>query len=957
MLALLLLTATTVLDAQNAYRPSIDLSGTWQFSMVKDSNVSAAELPAVRYTDTVTLPGTTDTNGKGTPLQKFDETTHLSRKFAFEGMAYYRRDVDIPKVWRGRSVLLTLERTKATSVFVDDVYVGSNSNISTAQSYDLTAVLTPGRHTLTVAVDNRRNGRIPEQIFTSSHAATEDTQTNWNGIIGRISLVAQPKRFIDNVRLMAQPGHYDAPVCSFDIKGEGRLRGKGVRITLYDSRTGRAVHTEYSKFAGHQTLPCSLSYALRLQQPLKAWSDETPALYRVSVAIDGVDSTSVVAGLCDFRTAGSHFTANNNTVFLRGKHDACVFPLTAHTPMDSASWHRYFAVLKEYGINHVRFHSWCPPEECFNAADEMGVYLQPELPFWGDFNAADTLLMTFLRNEGRQIVQQYSHHPSFVMFALGNELWGSIDMMRSFVDEFRSINPSLLYTFGSNFYLGWKGVSDGMDYFTTCRNGGEAWGDYNTHTRGSFSFADAKDGGILNHFYPNSMRTLKGAIDGCPVPVISHETGQFQCFPDFSETALYTGVLKPCNIEVFRQRLDDAGMGSQAREFLEASGRWAVELYKADIELDLRTQNMAGFQLLDLQDYPGQGSAYVGILNAFMKNKGLVTAKRWREWCSEVVPLMQTERFCYTDGDTLRADLNIASYTSRSYGNGQLSWLLADEQGGTLAGGKNVLDDATTQGLIKAGNIAVPLKLADPERSQRLTLTLYIDGTPYRNSWRLWLYPKEDYAKKLKALCRGIVTTDTLSADIIGRLEAGAKVLLMPRKGAYKEQTVGGLFQTDYWNYRMFRTICENNKKEVSPGTLGLLVNAAHPLLRNFPTDTHTDWQWRDMAFEGTPFILDSAPKGYRPIVQVIDNTERNHRLGLVFEFCVGKGRLLVCMADMNHLTAHPESRRFHLSLLEYMQSADFQPTVTLTASELSNLFNKKPEERNVESLRNISFE
>jgi hypothetical protein len=270
--------------------------------------------------------------------------------------------------------------------------------------------------------------------------------------------------------------------------------------------------------------------------------------------------------------------------------------------MDVKSWKDYLGKCAAYGLNHVRFHSWCPPEAAFVAADELGIILQPELPFWGSFDDKDSLLMNFLHKEGENILRWYGHHPSFRMFALGNELWGSIDKMAEFIADFRKIAPDKVYTFGSNYYLGYKGVKPGMDYFTTCRVGGEGWGNYGTHTRGSFSFADAADGGMINHFYPNTEMNFTEGCGLTNVPIISHETGQFQTYPDYDEIVKYKGVLYPYNLEVFRSRLEKAGMADQAKDFHKASGLWSLQLYKQDIEMDLRTPNMAGFQLLDLQD-------------------------------------------------------------------------------------------------------------------------------------------------------------------------------------------------------------------------------------------------------------------------------------------------------------------------------------------------------------------
>ena len=819
----------------------MDLSGTWQFALDCQRLVH----PDYILTETVQLPGTTDTNKKGDPLIKKDETTHLSRIYSYKGRAWYKRQVAIPADWQGQPVYLFLERTKPTEIYVDAKFVGASNDISTPQVFDLSQWLTPGRHDLAIMVDNG-NG-VPEQLYANSHAYTEDTQTNWNGIIGRIEL----------------------------------LNGL----------------------------------------PPAAQIEEHP-------------------NLKDFHIEGQHFYANGHLIFLRGKHDACVWPLTGHVPMDVEAWRNYLGECAAYGLNHVRFHSWCPPEAAFVAADELGIILQPELPFWGDFNDKDTVLMQFLHKEGENILRWYGHHPSFRMFALGNELWGSIDKMAEFIEDFRRIAPDKVYTFGSNYYLGYQGVKKGMDYFTTCRVGGEAWGSYNTHTRGSFSFADAADGGMINHFHPNTTMNFEEGCALADVPIISHETAQFQTYPDYDEIQKYTGVLYPYNMEVFRSRLEKSGMQDQAKAFHQASGLWSLQLYKQDIEMDLRTPNMAGFQLLDLQDYPGQGSAYVGILDAFMDPKGLCTVREWREWCAPVVPLLVADKFCFTNEEGIHAKVQIANYSGESLKGKKLSWEVSSDLKGEI-----VIPDG--EGLIEAGALIISLSRYD--KPTQLQLLLNIDGTEYHNTYDLWVYPTKDNLKRIK---KKVIVTNVLTEDIAGQLEKGKNVLLMPDSS---KLCVGGLFQTDYWNYRMFKTICEGNKKSVSPGTLGILTDPRHPIFRSFPTEMHTNWQWFPIIKNSHPMILDNTGSDYRPIVQVIDNIERNHKLGLVFEFAIGKGKLLVCMADLEKASDYPEGRAFYRSVLEYMTSKDFVPRTHITLDDFHRLMTTDVVEGKIGELNNIS--
>ncbi len=914
----------------HAERHTIDLAGQWRLALENEDN----------YQGTVMLPGTTDTNSKGNPLSDRSETTHLSRKYSYVGPAWYSRTVDIPEGWAGFDFVLTLERTKPTQIFVDGKFAGGSDHISTAQQFDLTPFFKDGgQHTLTIKVDN--GSGVPKELYESSHAFTESTQTNWNGIIGDISIEAREPVHLADVRIYPNAQEKKATV-KFRIIHNDRLRAPKVRLSA-SSWNSSKKHSPAPVTA--ELTPGQDEYALDLPMGEEAllWSEFEPAMYRLTVELIGLDKLTADFGLRDFATNGSQFTINGVPTFLRGKHDACVFPLTAHVPMDVPAWRRYLQICKDYGINHVRFHSWCPPDAAFTAADIEGVYLQPELPFWGSLSGDNPELVNFLRGEGENIQFAYGNHPSFVMFAIGNELWGDPFTWRYLIDDFRAIDNRHLYAYGSNNSLGYNGHIDGEDYLTTCRIGGEAWGDYNTHTRGSFSFADAYDGGLINHEYPNTATNFAGAIHGCPVPVISHETGQFQVYPNYGEMAKYTGVLAPCNMEVFRQRLADAGMADQAEDFFQASGALSALLYKADTEMCLRTPGLGGFQLLDLQDYPGQGSAYVGILDAFMDSKGLVSPQEWRGHCDRVVPLAIMEKYCWRQGEPLKIGVKVANYSGANLKSGKIDWKLTDASKKRIDQGSVSLSD-TGIGLLSAADISP--KIGSVASPARLLLELTADG--YSNSYPLWIYPDRSQAS-----LGNIVVVDSLDDATIGMLAAGKSVLLMPNAKSKPENTVPGLFQTDYWNYRMFKTICENAKKEVSPGTMGLLIDAKHPIFQSFPTESHSNWQWFSVAKNSFPLVIDGS--NIKPIVQTIDNVERNHKLGLIFEAQVGQGKLLVCMADLT-ASDTPEAQQLYSSILSYMNSAEFSPAATLTESQLRSLFSSPIQEQSIKSLHNISY-
>ena len=931
-------------------RSRIPLEGNWGLQLDTAGAGIAPDWLTKSCTDSLFLPGTTDMGKKGTYNTDMTLTTSLSREYVFEGKALYTKQVDIPEEWDGTSVRLVMERTKPTTIWIDGKEVGANNDISTAQQYDLSSYLFPGTHTVAILVDNGKQA-VPEKVYGSSHAYSASTQTNWNGIIGDFYLESVPLCGIDDIQLYPDVAK-KVVTARVTLRNPDKGVGKGI-LSFYAEawNTDKQHKTPVQTIEVDWTKP-EQEFELALGDKALLWSEFTPALYRLSVSLktdQSVDTEQATFGLRDFKAKGRQFTMNGKVTFLRGKHDACVFPLIAHTAMDVETWRHYFQVAKQYGINHYRFHSWCPPEACFEAADIEGIYLQPELPVWGNIDIDDTELCDYLLKEGRNLHRAYSNHASFVMFGLGNEMSGE-EGLAMLIQTFKKEDNRHIYSSGSNNYLGFKGKQADEDYFTTCRVGREDDKQFNTHARASFSFADAYDGGYLNHTYPNSEMDFSSANALCDVPIISHETGQFQVYPNYEEIKKYTGVLKPRNFEIFKKRLEEAGMIDQAHDFMMASGKWSALLYRADIEMNLRTPEWGGFQLLDLQDYPGQGSAYVGILDAFMESKGLIAPEEWRHFCSEVVPLFCTEKFCWTNDEALTGEVEIANYSESDLNSKQLSWTLTDSKQQVLD--KGVLPLQVKQGeLAKVGTLKPAI--ASVRKAEKVTLALSIDGTPYRNDYSLWIYPADKADKEVKA-AEDICVTDDLDAHL-KYLTEGGKVLWFPSKDKHKDQTVGGLFQTDYWNYRMFRTICENLDRPVSPGTLGILTDPGHPALADFPTEFHTNWQWFPIIKQSYPMILDRLSDDYRPIVQVIDNVERNHKLGLLFEFKVGNGKLLVCMSDLKAVQDKPEARQFYRSILEYMESSAFAPSYSLSAKDLQDLFTAKVKTGEMKKLFNIS--
>ena len=905
-------------------REQIQLAGEWESSL-----------------GTCRLPGTTDENRLGERNRDTLVTYQLTRLYPYSGKVIYTREINIPESFRGKKLFLMMERTKPSTVWVDGDSIGSYGHLYAPHRYELPA-LAVGKHQLKIRIDNSPTS-VPKEI-QGSHAWTDATQTNWNGILGEFYIEAVPVSYIQSVQVYPEVDKKQALVIvevDADKDGKAILDVDGYAWNTPETHTlsPQQLAVRLKKGRNRIELPVNMG-----DKPL-LWSEFHPALYKLNITLragKNRDSRMVDFGMRKFEVEGTQFVINGYKTFLRGKHDACVFPLTGYGPMDVASWQRVFRVAKQYGINHYRCHSFTPPRAALEAADIEGIYYQIELPLWGYIKRENTVLNDFLKREGDMLLEHFGNHPSFMMLGLGNELDAEIDVVREWLDDFRNLDNRHLYCFGSNNNLGWKGPQDGEDFFVTCRVGG---GDgYTTHVRTSFAYVDAEKGGILNNTRPATDKDYSGAIAHCPRPVVGHENCQFQIYPDYSQIEKYTGVLHPYNLEIFRDRLKENHLSSQAKTFHQATGHFSIECYKADMEYAFRTPGFGGFQLLDLQDYSGQGSALVGILDAFMDSKGIVAPETFYGFCAPLVPLALMKDHCWLNTQPLHIDVALSNYVEGDW-NEPVRWSLVSDNGVWKRDG--VLMASIPQGKVgKAGSI--DLSLSGLKEAQRLTLTLTTGK--YRNYYHLWVYPDETAESE-----GSVHVASFLNDDLRKRLESGASVLLIPDHDSIVAQSVGGMFTPDYWNYSMFKTISENAGKEVSPGTLSILTDPGHLLLKYFPTECHSDWQWWSITRNSRPMILNATRGEYRPLIQVVDNIERNHKLGLVFEFAVGKGKLLVCMIDLQAIAGTPEGNQFRTSLLRYMKSDAFHPTEQLAWKELDALFHTDINQRQIIGVKNES--
>ena len=898
-----------------------DLAGNWELAIGGRPDTLPATFP-----ETIMLPGTTVTQHKGAENKQVD-ARGWSENYQSPGRAWYQRDIDIPSAWSGKRIVLFLERTRPSRLWADGKEVACQMQTrSTPHVYDLSA-LGPGKHRLSILIDSANQPPIKTGHETVLQGA-------WNGIIGRIELRMTDPVWIERVRL--------TPDLAANVTH--------AEVTI-GNRTGKPLAGSVSLSAccvnaprKHQTATASASFAvtaeggmvkvdLPMGEDAPRWDEFSPAFFESAVELKAgpyADARKEPFGFREFRRDGRRLTINGRPVFLRGTHDGAVWPLTGHPPMTADGWQRYFTQLKTWGLNHVRFHSWCPPAAAFEMADQLGIYLQPEVHWFG-VNPSTHEQEEYGLMVARQLADWYGNHASFCQITFGNEGGGgSQEIMARMVKAAKDYDPRHLWSNITNNQSAW-GYTKYDDFFVSF---GSRRPDGVSHaSRGSNAYPEAAPrGSHITFGPPHTLADFHEAVADMPIPMISHETGQFQVYPNFDEITKYTGVKRATNYEYFRQCLAEPGMGDQWRDFFRASGRLAAINYREDIEASLRTPQFGGFQLLDIKDYPGQGTALVGLWDVFLDNKGAIEPQQWREFCCETVPLLRFAKYTWTSSETFRAKAQVAHYGPADW-SGMIYWTLCADGGRALASGSLGQHKLKTGEVHDVGDLAVPL--AGAATPARFEIIVELVGTPYRNRWNLWVYPPR-VSEQVPA---GVTVARHLDDRVKSALIAGGRVLLYP-PAQELSNTIKGLFQSDFWCYSMFnRHAVWAGGTGLPPGTLGMLTDPGHPIFQSFPTEFYSDYQWWHILDQARVMVLDDTPKPYRPIVQVIDNVCRNHKLGIIWEARSGGGKLVVCSSPLPDLSiTHPEARQLHRALLDYVGSEAFQPRDTFDMELLEKL-------------------
>jgi hypothetical protein len=886
-----------------AAEQSISLAGMWHFSR-DHNNVGITDKWYASNLQTegsgpkeIMLPGSTDQAKAGISNSAKPTLDGLYRPNIYTGPAWYQRDVVIPSPWKGKHVTLFLERNHwVTHVWIDGTPLGSQDSLISPQLYDLGVDLAPGRHQLTICEDNTLIYNLGQFVSITY----DGTQTNWNGIVGRIALEASDPESISDVQIYPDVDRklikvvtslYNQYSTWKAFSATPKISGT-LQLLVSDSTApvaGASASAPFTMYASGT----SVTLEVPMGDHCKLWDEFHPNLYKLAVSMQTTGLTQyssrkeITFGMRDFAAHGTQFTMNGRTLMLRGTLDCAIYPLTGFPPTDVQSWKRIFGIEKSYGMNFIRFHSWCPPDAAFTAADEEGIMIQAEGPRANAQVGKDPKADDFSEKELTRIIQTYGNHPSFCLMSIGNEFGGTADILTHWVDMLKQSDPRHLYSSAS-----YGQATDNVEWVET-----------------------SKGRGIHG---PGTMSDASIAVTKWKVPHLGHEVGQWTFYPDFDEMRKYTGVLKPDNFALVRDDLIARGMGDEGHAFFEATGHEAALLYKEEIENMLRTPGIAGFSLLDMHDYPGQGTALIGILDPFWDSKGFVLPETHKDYCGAVVPLLQFPKRTYATGDTFSAKAEIAQFGSTDLNNVTPEWKLLDKSGTAIETGTLGQFDLPTGKLSTLGNLSIPLDKASGPAEY--TVTLSFRRTSYANSWSIWVYPPAN----APAPPPNLVISHAWDDPTRAALDSGKRVLLLPPSDP--AHFLKGSFTPVFWSPIWFHR---------NPASMGILCDLKSALFAGFPTESYTNWQWWNLIQGSQTMVLNDTPADFRPLVQVIDNFARNQKLGNVIEAKVGKGSLLICTLNLSDPTL-PESSAFLKSLYAY--AGHFAPSQRLDADTITKI-------------------
>lgn len=917
-----------VFAGKNIHRPSIDLSGPWEFD--RDPEGKGKEkgwhLGKGDPSGNITIPGAPQAQGYGEP--------HVRQKNYFTGPFWIRRTFSFPQPAEGRVVWLRIGGIQpAGEVYLNGSYVGYTKSSRTPQRIDVTDFLRPGAENL-VAL---KICDLPE-VRLDGLWEMEGLATMWTGVYRTVGLEITGSPCLVDAYLLPD---LDGSRVRVEV-GLSSAAPAHMRLTLR-ARDCEKVLGKAEAIVDMGKKKAAIDVKL---DGFTTWSPDHPKLYTMDILLcsgsEVLDEIQVRFGMREIATEGGKFYLNGKPVLMRLFGDDHLYPDTLCPPADKDWYLPRLRLARSYGMNGVKSCVDVLPEEYMEAADEVGMMVIQEMPFGlsglrDNRHTIDQRFRDYYKAELKGLVRVTRNHASVISYSMSSELSFDRQTQESF--EFFSRDLVLIAKQLAPHAL----VVDCTGY---------SIGDLDETPKGK------RQTDYYCFFLPTWKDVLdepSTASDGVR-PRILHEYYWWGCYPDPKDKAKYAGTqMKPFWLDTLERTARQNGQEELIPTYRKNSLRLQAMCRKDGIEYVRRNPNLEGYILWLLIDL-GQWSE--GLLDDFWNPKNVSAEDFLRSNGDTVVVLAKEGDRCLRMGERHQIPLAVDHYGQEILGGCSLSWRISEGVEGEIR-----LPDLVPGRLTQAG--FVEFDLVNGRQARKLSLRVELRHGPRvinTNEWSFWAFPEVPEwllgaatdgkagdlgdgvflragPSSLAPLAKGVslVIADRVDAGLADYVENGGRCVLFTR-GAVIENSVrppspGNL-------YRLFRTIPWNVGDYGNSGT----VIACHPALKGFPHEGVCDLQFISMLKGRLPMEFSVLREdGVQPIIRGIDHYMANRNNAHMLEFRVGKGGVLVSsLGVLEELPNHIEARHLLLCMLEYARGEEFRPEGAVSRDKFLRLFSPR---------------
>lgn len=881
LLVLLVPPATASSGVPEPARDNLSLDGAWTFALDPDDVGMAQgwQYASGPYRDTIQVPGSWDGQGFGPETDKL-RSNHVGR-------AWYRKRALVPTEWAGRRVFLCLGGVhRYSDAWVNGEYLGEHIGYLSPFEYDISHLAQPGQAiVVTVRVDSEQRHEV--DCLAGAMDLIDAMFTPWGGIYGHVWMEARRDGWLEH--LFVEP-QVSPPSCRASVELAGTQRGDAVQFQV--SRSGQVLAEVTVPADGpHVAAPMNLPGA-----PL--WTPDEPNLLTCTATLladgEALDTVQCRFGLREIAIVGNRFTLNGARIFLRGYGDDSVYPETLAPPTDVEVYRKRLRIAKRFGFNYVRHHSHFLPDEYYQACDEVGMLVQPELPnayqfYWDQAQGAALDLYT---TEWEAAIRRHRNHPSIFDWCMGNES-----------QPFPSTAPELYR------------IARELDPTRPIIDTDGVW---SVVERPTLDFVSLQfDVGQLPLDRPDKFSFLRDP----PVPVVSHETSNYATFPRLDAASLFRHSPKPYWLDDAAKRLEAIGLLEEAPRWAECSERLVAACQKLNIEALRKNEDISGYTWWLLQDY-WTGSN--GLVDHYFRPK--FDPAEMAVFNAPRVLLEEGMGQTYRGGERLSTTLLLSNMAAEDVVAPVAEWEVT--VGGLRRGQQIVACPSAPAGEVTA-LARISLRLPPVDRPTLVTLRAWLDTGPERieNRWTARLYPPRPptlregvpvYAEpsilpRLEPLgalpmpkdlpIRAAYVVRQPTRTLLKAAARGASLVCLSPTGCFV--SVPNRYKPAWWL---------GDAVDSNVGT----VAYDHVLTRDMAPEGWCDPGWHRLIEGSQAYLLDDMPARPSTVIRGIDVHTMCRDKALVWEARVGRGSLLVSGLRLLETTAAPESEWLLAQMLRY---------------------------------------